>query len=135
MNGESTGGLFMWAFPILLLVVFYFLLIRPQRQQEKKITAMRKAVQAGDKVITIGGIRGRVVKDKEETLILEIGNQTRIEVMRWSISSVVEPAPDKKDNQKRIATSKVETDAKVEPEEDTSDSEITEDINSDEENE
>ena len=57
---------------------------------------MRKSVKAGDKVITIGGIRGRVVKEREETLILEIGERTRIEVMRWSISSVVESAPKKK---------------------------------------
>lgn len=85
-----------WFFPILLILFFYFFLIRPQRKKEKAIDAMRKSVKAGDKVITIGGIRGRVVKEREETLILEIGERTRIEVMRWSISSVVESAPKKK---------------------------------------
>ncbi len=85
-----------WIFPILLILFFYFFLIRPQRKKEKAIDAMRKSVKAGDKVITIGGIRGRVVKEREETLILEIGEKTRIEVMRWSVSSVVESAPKKK---------------------------------------
>ena len=87
---------FAWAFPILMILFFYFFLIRPQRKKEKAIDAMRKGVKAGDKVITIGGIRGRVVKEREETLILEIGEKTRIEVMRWSISSVVESSPKKK---------------------------------------
>ena len=85
-----------WFFPILLILFFYFFLIRPQRKKEKAIDAMRKSVKAGDKVITIGGIRGRIVKEKEETLILEIGERTRIEVMRWSISSIVESTPKKK---------------------------------------
>ena len=85
-----------WVFPILLILFFYFFLIRPQRKKEKAIDAMRKGVRAGDKVITIGGIRGRVVKEREETLILEIGERTRIEVMRWSISSIVESTPKKK---------------------------------------
>lgn len=105
-----------WFFPILMILFFYFFLIRPQRKKEKAIESMRKGVRAGDKVITIGGIRGRVVKEREETLILEIGERTRIEVMRWSISSVVESSPKKKS----IAASKEmekEVDAAAEPEE------------------
>ena len=75
---------------ILLLLIMYFLLIRPQKKREKQINAMRSAIQVGDEIITIGGICGKVVKTKEETLVIKVGaDKTKFEVMRWSISKVV----------------------------------------------
>ena len=51
---------------------------------------MRSAIQVGDEIITIGGICGKVVKTKEETLVIQVGaDKTKFEVMRWSISKVV----------------------------------------------
>ncbi len=81
---------------ILLVVIMYFLLIRPQKKREKSVTAMRNAIKVGDEVITIGGICGKVVKTKDETLTIQVGaDKTKFEVMRWAISKVVtdEPAP------------------------------------------
>ena len=75
---------------LLLLLIMYFLLIRPQKKREKQINAMRSAIQVGDEIITIGGICGKVVKTKEETLVIQVGaDKTKFEVMRWSISKVV----------------------------------------------
>ena len=75
---------------ILLLVIMYFLLIRPQKKREKEVNAMRNAIQVGDEVITIGGICGKVVKTKEETLVIQVGaDKVKFEMMRWSISKVV----------------------------------------------
>ena len=75
---------------ILLLLIMYFLLISPQKKREKQINAMRSAIQVGDEIITIGGICGKVVKTKEETLVIQVGaDKTKFEVMRWSISKVV----------------------------------------------
>ncbi len=75
---------------ILLLLIMYFLLIRPQKKREKQINAMRSAIQVGDEIITIGGICGKVVKTKEETLVIQVGaDKTKFEVMRWAISKVV----------------------------------------------
>ena len=75
---------------ILLLLIMYFLLIRPQKKREKQINAMRSSIQVGDEIITIGGICGKVVKTKEETLVIQVGaDKTKFEVMRWSISKVV----------------------------------------------
>ncbi len=75
---------------IILVLVMYFLLIRPQKKREKQINAMRSGVQVGDEVITIGGICGKVVKTKEETLVIQVGaDKVKFEVMRWSISKVV----------------------------------------------
>lgn len=74
---------------IVFIVGIYFLLIRPQKKREKAITSMRDAIQAGDQIVTIGGICGKVVKTNPETLIIQVGaDKTKFEVMRWSISSV-----------------------------------------------
>ncbi len=87
---------------ILLLLIMYFLLIRPQKKREKQINAMRSSIQVGDEIITIGGICGKVVKTKEETLVIQVGaDKTKFEVMRWSISKVV--------NEKEEAAKEVKT--------------------------
>ncbi len=85
---------------ILLIFIMYFLLIRPQKKREKEVNAMRNALKVGDDIITIGGICGKIVKTKDETLIIQVGaDKTKMEVMRWSISKVVSSssnAPSKK---------------------------------------
>ena len=76
---------------VLLLVVMYFLLIRPQKKQEKRLTEMRNAVQVGDEVITIGGICGKVVKTKDESLVIQVGaDKVKFEIMRWAVSTVID---------------------------------------------
>jgi len=75
---------------VLLIVIMYFLLIRPQKKREKAVTAMRNSIKVGDEVITIGGICGKIVKTKDETLTIQVGaDKTKFEVMRWAISKVV----------------------------------------------
>ena len=86
---------------ILLIVIMYFLLIRPQKKREKAVTAMRNAIKVGDEVITIGGICGKIVKTKDETLTIQVGaDKTKFEIMRWAVSKVVTdeaaPSPSKK---------------------------------------
>ena len=80
-------------FQIIILIAFvglmYFLLIRPQKKKEKEVKQMRNTLSVGDEVITIGGICGKIVKTKDQTLILQVGaDRVKFEVMRWSISSV-----------------------------------------------
>lgn len=76
---------------IILLLVMYFLLIRPQKKREKEVNAMRSGVQVGDEIITIGGICGKIVKTKEESLIIQVGaDKVKFEIMRWAVSKVVE---------------------------------------------
>ena len=75
---------------ILLIVVMYFLMIRPQRKKEKETTAMRNSVGVGDEIVTIGGICGKIVKTKDETIVIQVGaDKVKMEMMRWSISKVV----------------------------------------------
>ena len=78
---------------VIILVVFiaamYFLLIRPQKKKEKEVQAMRNNLQVGDEIITIGGIRGKVVKTKDDSFVLQVGaDKVKFEMMRWAVSSV-----------------------------------------------
>ena len=95
MNGNMLATLLPL---VLLLVVMYFLLIRPQKKREKQVNEMRSNVRVGDEIITIGGICGKVVKTKDESLVIQVGaDKVKFEVMRWSVSKVVENAkPTKK---------------------------------------
>lgn len=96
---------------ILIFVVFYFLLIRPQQKKMKEHRAMLEAIRRGDKIVTNGGIVGTVTKVLDEReLQLEIAENVRVRVMRDMVASVVartEPAAaDDKDDKKADDKSK-----------------------------
>jgi preprotein translocase subunit YajC len=81
-------------FFLVLLAMFaflYFLLIRPQRAQQRKHAEMLGALKPGDEVLTAGGIYGEVVQLDEERVMLEIDEDVRVAVARRSIASVVPP--------------------------------------------
>lgn len=78
-----------------MIAIFYFLAIRPQKKQEKEAAAMRDAIQVGDEITTIGGIIGRVVSIKEETLVLETTRDcTKIRILKSAVRSVDVKAED-----------------------------------------
>jgi preprotein translocase subunit YajC len=98
--GGGPGGfdLFSLLPLILIFVVFWFLLIRPQQKKMKEHRAMLDAIRRGDRVVTNGGIIGLVTKvlDAERELQLEIADNVRVRVVRDMVASVVsktEPAP------------------------------------------
>lgn len=75
---------------VLLILIMYFLLIRPQKKKEKAVNEMRSNIKAGDEIITIGGICGKVVKVKDETIVIQVGaEKLKFEMMKWSVSKVV----------------------------------------------
>lgn len=70
----------------LLFLVFYFVLIRPQRKRDKETQRMRNSIQVGDEVVTAGGIVGLVVSIKEDTVVIETGgDRSKIRIKRWAI--------------------------------------------------
>lgn len=76
---------------IILIAIMYFLLIRPQKKREKEVASMRSNLHVGDEIITIGGICGKIVKTKEETIVIQVGaDKLKFEMMRWSVSKVVD---------------------------------------------
>ena len=88
---------------ILLIVIMYFMLIRPQKKRERQVNEMRSNLHVGDDIITIGGICGKIVKTKEDSIIIQVGaDKIKFEMMRWSVSKVVDTV-EKKDIRRREA--------------------------------
>lgn len=76
---------------ILIFVVFYFFLIRPQRKKDKQVKEMLNNLKAGDRVCTIGGIYGTIVGIKDDTVTLSVGRDNlSMVIARWGIRSVEE---------------------------------------------
>lgn len=90
-GAAGAGGAFQAFLPLILIfVVFYFLLIRPQQKKMKQHREMLDAVRRGDKVITGGGIMGTVTKvDNDTELTVEIAKDVKVKVQRGTISAVV----------------------------------------------
>ena len=90
---SSTGGtavsLLTTILPFaVLIVVFYFLLIRPENKKKKALNEMRNALSVGDEITTIGGIIGRVVHIKDDLVTIEPSeDRVRIQLARWAIST------------------------------------------------
>ena len=70
---------------VLIVVVFYFFMIRPQMKKQKDLKKFREAVKNGDKVMTIGGIHGKVVEVSDNTVIIEVENKVRLKVEKSAI--------------------------------------------------
>ena len=75
--------------PVLLLVVFYFLLIRPQNKRAKEQREMLSKVAAGDEIATTGGILGKVVEVGDQFVSLEIANNVTIKLQKFQIAQVL----------------------------------------------
>lgn len=117
-NGASQTGSMMTTFITfgLIILVFYFLIIRPQKKKEKEAKAMINAIQKGDKIVTIGGIRGTVVAVKEDVVTVKVDDNAKIDFSKGAISSVIskkgskssEPSsePAKKNAAKKSVTKK-----------------------------
>ena len=87
-NTSTTNTLVSLVFMVLIVVVMYFLFIRPQSKKDKAIAKMRSELQVGDNITTTGGIIGRVVSIKEETVVIETGSdRTKIKLLKSSIAS------------------------------------------------
>ena len=74
---------------ILIFVVFYFLLIRPQSKRAKEHKAMVAALAVGDEIVTSGGILGRVTETGDQFLTVEIADGVRVKVQRHTVSTVL----------------------------------------------
>ena len=83
---------------VLIVVLMYFIMIRPQRKKQKEEQKMRNNLRVGDEITTIGGICGRVVNVKEDGLIIETGaDRNKMSIKKWAIQSV-ETIHDSTDN-------------------------------------
>ena len=83
----------MWVMLILIFVVMWLFMIRPQQKQQKELEKFRNSLQKGDKVVSVGGIHGKVVEIRETTLLLEIDNAVKIEIDKASVVKDPSSAP------------------------------------------
>ena len=90
-----------WLSIILIVLVFvamYFFMIRPQKKQEREINDMRNNLQVGDEITTIGGIIGKIVSIKEETIMIETGHdRMKIRLLKTAVRCVDVHAEDAQD--------------------------------------
>lgn len=86
---NSLNSLLQLLFLPLMFGALYFIMIRPQKKRQKKEEEMRKSIQVGDDVTTIGGIVGKVVNLREDSLIIETGaDRNKLRIKRWAVQSV-----------------------------------------------
>ncbi|MCD6134528.1 MAG: preprotein translocase subunit YajC [Candidatus Omnitrophica bacterium] len=74
---------------LLIFIVFYFLVIMPQKKQQRKHAEMIKNIKKNDEVVTIGGIHGTVVNIKEKTFVIRVDDNIKIEIDKTAVASVV----------------------------------------------
>jgi preprotein translocase subunit YajC len=82
----GPGGLFNFIPFILMFVIFYFLLIRPQQKKAKMHTQMVENLKKGDKIITSGGIYGKIISLEETALVIEIADKIHIKILRNNVA-------------------------------------------------
>lgn len=88
-NGSPTGGtpgISSLIFLVLIIVVFYFFMIRPQVKKQKEMTNYRNSLSKGDKVTTTGGIYGKITDVKEKTVTLEIADNVIVKVDKTAVA-------------------------------------------------
>ena len=81
-QGNQWSGIIMM---VAIVFVFYFFMIRPQQKKQKEIKAMREAMKVGDKVVTAGGIYGKIKEVSDTTFTIEIAENVRIKVDKASV--------------------------------------------------
>jgi preprotein translocase subunit YajC len=87
-EGEAAQGGGSWSFLIMILLMFvimWLFMIRPQQKKQKEMDKFRKELQKGDKVVTVGGIYGTVSEIKENTVDIEVAKDVRIRVDKASL--------------------------------------------------
>lgn len=86
----GSGSLLMSVLPFgLIILIFYFFIIRPQNKKQKETEKMLSALKKGDKVVTVGGIHGVISSTKEKTVIVKVDDNAKIEFSRNAITSVI----------------------------------------------
>jgi preprotein translocase subunit YajC len=105
-DGAATSNPLMTFLPfVAIIAIFYFLIIRPQNKKQKETQKMLSQLKKGDKIVTIGGIHGTIQTVKEQTVIVKVDEDTKLEFSRSAISNVVTAAKEDKSENKEIEES------------------------------
>jgi preprotein translocase subunit YajC len=91
-SGQGAGGFSAFIPLILMFVIFYFLLIRPQQKKTKEHREMITNLKKGDRIITGGGIHGRITGVSDTALTVEIADKVRVKVARGNVAALLQPS-------------------------------------------
>lgn len=91
-GSSQWSGIFMM---VIVVAIFYFFIIRPQQKRQKSIQKAREAMQVGDKVVTAGGIYGKIKEISDTYMLIEIADGVRIRVDKTSVFASTEDAQQK----------------------------------------
>jgi len=88
LTQQAPGVMDLFGPIILMVVVFYFIFMRPQKKREKEAAQMRKDLEIGDEVVTNGGIIGRVASIRDDSILMESGSSnTKIRIAKWAVQT------------------------------------------------
>lgn len=105
-GGTAAGGFASFIPLILMFVIFYFLLIRPQQKKTKEHRDMINNLKRGDRIVTSGGIHGTITAVSDATLTVEISDKVRIKLTRNSVSGLLQPTAPSQSPQKKKSDEK-----------------------------
>jgi len=105
-QGGPTNSLMTFLPFIAIIAIFYFLIIRPQNKKQKETQKMLSTLKKGDRIVTIGGIHGTIQSVKEQSVIVKVDENTKIEFSRSAVSGIEAAAKeDKNENNAETETS------------------------------
>ena len=112
-DGAAGGsGIFTIISFVGIILIFYFLMIRPQSKKRKETEKMLAALKKGDKIVTIGGLYGTIQSVKDTTVIIKVDDNTKLEFLRSAISSVITPSAAKEEKAEDKTEEKAKTEEK-----------------------
>ncbi len=91
-GGQGAGGFSSFIPIILMFAIFYFLLIRPQQKKQKNLRTMISNLKKGDRIITTGGLYGRITGISDTTITVEIAEKVRVKLNRSNVTALNQPA-------------------------------------------
>lgn len=97
-GGQGQGGFGAFVPLILMFVIFYFLLIRPQQKKTKEHRQMIESLKKGDRIVTSGGLHGRITGITESTLTVEIADKVRVKINRGNVSALFQQTAQPKED-------------------------------------
>ena len=93
-QGQSGGGMMMIGYMAIIFLLFYFMMIRPQVKKEEERKALIQNIKSGDRVMFSGGILGVVANVKEQTFIVKVADNVKIEIARGAVLKVLDKGED-----------------------------------------
>ena len=117
VSAFSTWG--MWVLILVMVLVFYLLLIRPQRKRSQEHEEMISKIERGDEVVTIGGVQGIIKRMTDDTVVLEVDKGVRITFTRSAISRRISQPEEGEEEEEEETTEETEEETTEETEEET----------------